>query len=571
MAVQESATRISQLLPSINCADCGQTVEFRKLGEHICKAAPAVPELPSVYKNSGKRPGYDVSGIKKQTNYSRPNIDLLPATDENLRDNRLLPRSPSPYDATPSPTDSGYSSYSSKYPSPPSASSPNGNKPLLPFMQKYQQTAVKPVNSPSQTSSEQRDRLQNNFNINGSNYSSKFSSNSDNFGSEVMQKYRPHDAYGPSNENRGQRQDRYLRGPNDVYNNDRDHMYREEERSRSRSPAGYDRTNDRADYGSKFSQPSSNQLNGTRDYEQLYKPTYDQQDSKPLYGYVDPGKQHSHKHSQEKNNGLPHVPPLFEKDGKNHRKNENSLSSLNSSASGRVKYPDMNKGISDDSKELFGSGFDDLMEDLMREMDNMQTPTSGHVKNKASSGRKEVHTCAYCNLPIDSSPMWALNKSWHSYHLLCTQCHKPIDPNVGHVERNGKVYCPNDFADLFLPKCRRCHLPVEREAVSASDGKLEGKWHVKCFNCHTCSQPFPDKSFYVFNNAPYCKWHYHKLNNSLCRNCDDPIEGPCAQTVEGWRYHPNFENKQYCEIHIMEIQRKRKIRAEKRRTLFQNI
>ncbi|CAG8655162.1 18828_t:CDS:2, partial [Gigaspora rosea] len=442
MAVQESATRISQLLPSINCADCGETVEFRKLGEHICKAAPAVPELPSVYKNNGKK------------------------LDENLRDNRSMPRSPSPYDATPSPTDSGYSSYSSKYPSPPSANSSNGNKPFLPFMQKYQQATGKPVNSPSQTPSEPRDR------INGSNYSSKFSSNSDNF-DEVMQKTRPHDAYGSSNESRGQRQDRYLRGPNDVYNNDRDHMYREEERSRSRSPAGYDRADDRTDYGLKYSQPSLNQSNGT------------------------------YKHSQEKNNIMPpYVPPLFNKGGKDHRKNESSLSSLSSSASGRARYPDMTKGISDDSKELFEGGFDDLMEDLMREMDNMQTPSSrtnssggqhlGHVKNKSSSGRKEVHICAYCNSPIDSSPMWALNKAWHSYHLLCTQCHKPIDPNVGHVEKNEK----------------------------------------------TCSKPFPDKSFYVFNNAPYCKRHYHKLNNSLCRNCDDAIEGPCAQTIEGWRYHP---------------------------------
>ncbi|CAG8577429.1 25707_t:CDS:2 [Dentiscutata erythropus] len=520
MAVQESATRISQLLPSINCADCGQTVEFRKLGEHICKAAPAVPELPSFYKNSGKKPGNDVSSIKKPTNNSRPNIDLS-ATDENLRDNRLSPRSPSPYDATPSPTDSGYSSYST--------SSPNGNKPSLPFMQKYQQVTGKPVNSPS----EQRDRLQN---ISGSSYSSKFSSNSDNF-DEVMQKTRPHDAYGSSNESRGQRQDRYLRGPNDVY--------REEERSRSRSPAGYDRSDDRTDYRLKFSQPS----NGTKDYEQHYKSPYGQQDNKLPYGYDDSGTRHLHKHSQ------PYVPPLFDKGGKDHRKNESSLSSLNSSTSGR--------GISDDSKELLDGGFDDLMEVLMREMDNMQTPSSridgsggqhlGHMKNKSSSGRKESITL-FSNSPIDSSPMWALNKAWHSHHLLCTQCHKPIDPNVGHVEKNEKVYCPSDFANLFLPKCRRCNLPVEREAVSASDGKLEGKWHVKCFNCHTCSKPFPDKSFYVFNNAPYCKRHYHKLNNSLCKNCDDAIEGPCAQTIEGWRYHP-----------------RRKIRAEKRRTLFQNI
>lgn len=30
------------------------------------------------------------------------------------------------------------------------------------------------------------------------------------------------------------------------------------------------------------------------------------------------------------------------------------------------------------------------------------------------------------------------------------------------------------------------------------------------------------------------------MNNSLCRRCDDPIEGYCAYTSpENWRFHPN--------------------------------
>ena len=54
----------------------------------------------------------------------------------------------------------------------------------------------------------------------------------------------------------------------------------------------------------------------------------------------------------------------------------------------------------------------------------------------------------------------------------------------------------------------------------------------------TCHNAFPDNTFYVYDGAPYCKRHYHRLNNSLCRSCDEPIEGPCVQTIEGWRYHP---------------------------------
>ncbi|KAF9166415.1 hypothetical protein BGX20_000233 [Mortierella sp. AD010] len=200
--------------------------------------------------------------------------------------------------------------------------------------------------------------------------------------------------------------------------------------------------------------------------------------------------------------------------------------------------------------------------------------------------RSRTTVCAGCEAPIQGeSPVYALGQSWHEHHLTCYQCKKPIQQSVGHVEKNGRVYCPKDFGELFLPKCRACNLPVEKEAVCAQDGKLQGKWHAACFGCQTCKKPFPDKSFYVYGDAPYCRRHYHKLNNSLCKGCDQPIEGPCAQTMEGWRFHPgcfccvecktaltdiyyNFENQAYCEKDMMVIQRTRNVRAERRKTFF---
>ncbi|KAF9151290.1 hypothetical protein BG015_006856 [Linnemannia schmuckeri] len=215
-------------------------------------------------------------------------------------------------------------------------------------------------------------------------------------------------------------------------------------------------------------------------------------------------------------------------------------------------------------------------------------------KEKLRIQRRRLPTCAGCDGSIhsDETTVYALGQTWHDHHLQCSHCHKPIvqpsngNGQPGHVEKNGRVYCFADFADLFLPKCRGCNKPVEKEAVSAQDGKLKGKWHTACFGCHTCQRPFPDKSFYVFGDAPYCRRHYHKMNKSLCKTCNEPIEGPCAQTVEGWRYHPNcfscaecrtpltdvyynFENKAYCERDIAIIQRTRSdVRAERRRTFF---
>ncbi|KAG0261004.1 hypothetical protein DFQ27_003221 [Actinomortierella ambigua] len=208
-------------------------------------------------------------------------------------------------------------------------------------------------------------------------------------------------------------------------------------------------------------------------------------------------------------------------------------------------------------------------------------------KEAQRAQRRAPAVCAGCEQPIQSNeqPVYALGQAWHEHHLACHHCHNPIDRAVGHVEKNQRVYCPKDFGQLFLPKCRACNLPVEKEAVCAQDGKLKGKWHAACFGCQTCKKPFPDKSFYVYGDAPYCRRHYHKLNNSLCKGCDQPIEGPCAQTMEGWRFHPNcfscvecktplsdvyynFENQAYCERDILIIQKTRNVRAERRKTFF---
>lgn len=89
-------------------------------------------------------------------------------------------------------------------------------------------------------------------------------------------------------------------------------------------------------------------------------------------------------------------------------------------------------------------------------------------------------------------------------------------------------------------QCRRCDQTIERAAVSSSDGQLKGKYHRACFSCWTCETPFPDKTFYVFDGRPFCRFHYHEANDSLCARaaCGQPIEGPCALSHAGDRYHP---------------------------------
>lgn len=41
----------------------------------------------------------------------------------------------------------------------------------------------------------------------------------------------------------------------------------------------------------------------------------------------------------------------------------------------------------------------------------------------------------------------------------------------------------------------------------------------------------------MHSNNPYCAYHYHEINSSLCANptCGEPIEGPCAVSFDGRR------------------------------------
>lgn len=47
--------RISQILPTVKCSDCGEDVQIRKLGEHVCSNMPAIPPLPIIPPRQGKK------------------------------------------------------------------------------------------------------------------------------------------------------------------------------------------------------------------------------------------------------------------------------------------------------------------------------------------------------------------------------------------------------------------------------------------------------------------------------------------------------------------------------------
>lgn len=180
----------------------------------------------------------------------------------------------------------------------------------------------------------------------------------------------------------------------------------------------------------------------------------------------------------------------------------------------------------------------------------------------------------------------------------CANCGEAVGGSRRFVERDGIVLCEADWKKLYLPACRRCRLPIEKSAVSSSDGQLKGKWHRACFTCSRCDKPFAGHDFYVYDGRPWCQYHYAEEANTLCSapECRQPIEGPCilapatSATSKEQRYHPghlkckvcgdqnmfeyyeiatgNGTTDKYCELHYKDLVSSGGAggRGEKRRT-----
>jgi len=105
--------------------------------------------------------------------------------------------------------------------------------------------------------------------------------------------------------------------------------------------------------------------------------------------------------------------------------------------------------------------------------------------------------------------------------------------------------------------CRGCSriILATQKSVSSADGRLTGRYHKECFVCRTCKAPFPTAEFYVYLDHPYCAYHYHELENSLCATCGKGIEGLYMETanVAGRgkeKHHPECLKCTTCKVRL---------------------
>lgn len=112
------------------------------------------------------------------------------------------------------------------------------------------------------------------------------------------------------------------------------------------------------------------------------------------------------------------------------------------------------------------------------------TGTSAPVNTTPASGPSRG-ICAGCNQPVHGEVLQVLGKIWHTEHFCCGNCQQPLGTQP-FFEYEGSPHCEKCYKGMFCPRCAKCDKPIMDRIITA----LSKKWHLDCFSCATCNQPF---------------------------------------------------------------------------------
>lgn len=172
-------------------------------------------------------------------------------------------------------------------------------------------------------------------------------------------------------------------------------------------------------------------------------------------------------------------------------------------------------------------------------MDSLVNTVSGQMNDFSGNNTRSRGTCAHCRLPIYEECMQAMGRAYHPEHFVCGSCQNPIGTG-SFFELEGLPHCERCYQLQFCPRCAHCNQPIMDRCVTA----MNRKWHVQCFVCTQCTQPF-DGTFLERDGRPYCERCFYSVFAPRCRACNQPVMGDCINAL-GSQWHPEHFTCQFC-------------------------
>eukprot|EP01112_Ceratiomyxa_fruticulosa_P017533 TRINITY_DN5479_c0_g1_i1.p1 TRINITY_DN5479_c0_g1~~TRINITY_DN5479_c0_g1_i1.p1 ORF type:complete len:980 (+),score=160.32 TRINITY_DN5479_c0_g1_i1:775-3714(+) len=190
---------------------------------------------------------------------------------------------------------------------------------------------------------------------------------------------------------------------------------------------------------------------------------------------------------------------------------------------------------------------------LCRDVANLSKPAS----DVPSSPPKGSDSCPGCNKSVHLTQprSLALGKCWHRDCFVCANCKAPFSDSRFFIN-NDQPYCAQcdqSIRDAMAPACGGCRLPITDSEMTEA---LEKTWHLSCFSCEHCKIQIAG-AFGEKEGKVYCKDDFENLFSTKCDECGKVIVGPFLRAFEK-AFHPScfvcsqckavLVNGQYYEI-----------------------
>ncbi|CAH8441691.1 unnamed protein product [Schistosoma turkestanicum] len=135
-------------------------------------------------------------------------------------------------------------------------------------------------------------------------------------------------------------------------------------------------------------------------------------------------------------------------------------------------------------------------------------------------------TCVRCGDPfqLNEKVVQAKDSSYHVKCFVCVQCFQPFPEGV-YYEFDGRKYCEHDFHVLFAPCCGKCGCFIIGRVIKA----MNFNWHPDCFRCQICDKCLSDEGFVKLHGRAVCHaCNEHEKASGLsyitCHKCRAVVE-----------------------------------------------
>jgi len=149
---------------------------------------------------------------------------------------------------------------------------------------------------------------------------------------------------------------------------------------------------------------------------------------------------------------------------------------------------------------------------------------------------KFCHTCRHCKQKISTgSVIQAFGGYYHPEHFVCVVCEQPFK-NGKYYESDEQPYCEKHYFALTAEKCEHCRKPVPEGSNSVRvQGKI---FHSDCLTCTHCGTFLAQTgSVFQKDGLVYCRNDYLNFFSKRCTACGEHLLNACISVNDEF-YHP---------------------------------